>query len=172
MNLMTYSSIDNKRIKDIKKLHQKKYRDEMNMFLVEGEHLVKEAYISGYLDSIILLEGTTFSLSKNDIYVTDKVMRYLSALDNYQPVMGICHKKEKKDLQNRLLLLDDIQDPGNLGTIIRSAVAFGFDSIILGLKTTDLYSSKVIRATQGLLFHINIFSMDLKELIRHGNLLW
>ena len=79
--------------------------------------------------------------------------------------MAICNKKEEKELGNRILLLDEIQDPGNLGTIIRSAVAFNFDTIVLGDNTVDLYNPKVIRASQGMLFHINIINRNLLEFI-------
>lgn len=169
---MLYSSIDNQRIKDIKKLNQKKYRDQSNLFLVEGEHLVLEAYKNNYLENIILLENKEFEIEKDNIYVTDKVMKYLSELDNYPSIMGLCKKINNKVVGNKVLVLDNIQDPGNLGTIIRSAVAFNFDTIILSLDTVDLYNSKVIRASQGLLFDINIITCDiiykLKELKELG----
>ena len=75
--------------------------------------------------------------------------------------MGICIKKNTEKLGDRLLVLDDIQDPGNLGTIIRSAVAFNIDTILLSNNSVDLYNSKVIRASQGLIFHINIVRKDI-----------
>ena len=153
---MLYSSIDNKKIKEIKKLNQKKYRDETGLFLIEGEHLVLEAYKAGYLENVILEENTSFDIEKDNIYVTEKVLKYISELDNPQKIMGICKKVDENNIGNKVLILDDIQDPGNLGTIIRSAVAFSFDTIILSKKTVDLYNSKVIRASQGLIFHINI----------------
>ena len=79
--------------------------------------------------------------------------------------MAICNKKEEQKLGNKILLLDEIQDPGNLGTIIRSAVAFNVDTIVLGNNTVELYNTKVIRAMQGMLFHINIISRNLLEFI-------
>lgn len=163
---MLYSSIDNKKIKEIKKLNQKKYRDQSNLFLVEGEHLVLEAYKNNYLENIIILENKEFEVEKNNIYVTDKVMKYLSELDNYPTVMGICKKIENSTIKDKVLVLDGIQDPGNLGTIIRSAVAFNFDTIIMSLDTVDLYNSKVIRASQGLLFNINFITCDIVSKIK------
>lgn len=163
---MLYSSIDNKKIKDIKKLNQKKYREQNKLFLVEGEHLVEEAYKSGYLESVIIEDGYNFNIDKNTIYVTDKVMNYISELEHNQHIMGICKMiDESKELGNKILILDNIQDPGNLGTIIRSVVAFSFDTIILSKNTVDLYNSKVIRATQGLLFNTNIVICDIVEFI-------
>lgn len=160
---MIYSSTDNNKIKDIKKLNQKKYRDLNNLFLVEGEHLVEEAYKSNNLNNVIILEDYNFNIEKDNIVVTDKVMNYITELDNHQKVIGICSKLKEKEYGNRILIVDGIQDPGNLGTIIRSAVAFSFDTIILSNNTVDLYNSKVIRASQGMLFHINIVIKDILD---------
>lgn len=162
---MIYSSLDNKKIKDIKKLNEKKYRDEVGLFLVEGEHLVKEAYDTGYLLYTIALDGITPLIDKDTVYVTDKVMKYLSGLDTYPALMGVCKKKNDTLKGQHLLLLDDVQDPGNLGTIIRSASAFDIDTIVISLKSADIYNPKVVRATQGLLFHTNIIVSPLEELI-------
>ena len=153
---MIYSSIQNNKIKDIKKLNQKKYRDELGLFLVDGEHLVLEAYKSGNLVSVILEEHEDIDLDIDKIFVTDSVMNYISSLDNHQKIMGKCKKMDTKELTSRIIILDGIQDPGNLGTIIRSAKAFNFDTIVLSLDTVDLYNSKVIRASQGLIFQENI----------------
>ena len=82
--------------------------------------------------------------------------------------MGICEKtKEKEFLGNKVLILDDIQDPGNLGTIVRSSVAFNIDTIVLSEHTVDLYNSKVVRACQGMNFHINIIRRELIEFIKN-----
>lgn len=160
---MIYTSLDNERIKNIKKLQNKKFRDIEKLFLVEGDHLVKEAYNAGLLKTLIVLENYEFSLEVEKITCSEKVMRYLSELDNYKKVMGICYKKEDEIKGNRILALDGVQDPGNLGTIIRSAVAFNIDTILLSKECVDLYNSKVIRACQGMNFHINIVITDLKE---------
>ena len=72
----------------------------------------------------------------------------------------------EKEIQGNVCLLDNIQDPGNLGTIIRSAVAFDIKTIILSNDSVDLYNDKVIRASEGMLFHINIIRMDLKDAIK------
>lgn len=163
---MLYSSIDNKKIKGIKKLNLKKYRDKTNLFLVEGEHLVIEAYKSGYLKELILEQDNDLNLDITTNYVTNNVLKYITNLDTPQSILGICSKTQNDTIKgNRLLILDDIQDPGNLGTIIRSAVAFNVDTIILSSNTVDLYNSKVIRASQGLIFHINIIVMDLTTTI-------
>lgn len=163
---MTYTSIKNEKIKNLKKLNQKKYRDQEKLFLVEGYHLVEEAYKSGYLKKIILLENTTCSFDVPQIFVSLEVMKYLSDVDSPQNIIGVVSKiEEKEDIGNKILVLDDIQDPGNLGTIIRSSVAFGVDTIILSDKTVDLYNSKVIRSSQGMIFKINIIKKDLLEYV-------
>lgn len=164
---MTYSSKDNVKIKQIKKLTQKKYRDLDNLFLVEGEHLVTEAYNSGYLNNLIILEDYDFPISKNNIVVTDKIMNYISQLDSHQNVIGICTKIKQTSYTNKILIVDGVQDPGNLGTIIRSAVAFNFKTIILSPDTVDLYNSKVIRASQGMIFHCNIVIKDICDEIQY-----
>lgn len=162
---MVYTSLENPKIKDLKKLQQKKYRDKENLFLIEGEHLVLEAYKTGYLEQLILESGTLFPIPIDPIYVTKEILSALTQLETPYPVMGVCRKLEEQSIGNRILILDGIQDPGNLGTIIRSAVAFHIDTIILSTDTVDLYNTKVVRSTQGLLFHINIIRKNLKEML-------
>lgn len=162
---MVFTSIENKKIKDIKKLNSKKYRDLYNSFLIEGEHLVSEAYKQGYLKELIVEENSNFKLDIDTIYVTENILKYISDLDNPPKVMGICNKKNEENIGNKVIILDNIQDPGNLGTIIRSSVAFNIDTIILSKNTVDLYNTKVLRATQGMIFNINIIVKDLKEFI-------
>lgn len=162
---MIYTSIENKKIMNLKKLNQKKYRDINNMFLIEGEHLVLEAYKNGYLKELLLEENTNLNIDVETNYVTKNVLSYITELDNPSNIIGVCEKLNKKQLGNKVLLLDEIQDPGNLGTIIRSSVAFNADTIVLGNKTVDLYNSKVIRASQGMIFNINIIEENLNDLI-------
>lgn len=162
---MLYSSIDNKKIKELKKLKDKKYRDLTNTFIVEGEHLVKEAYNKGYLIELLKEEDNNFKLDVETNYVTREVLKYITNLENPN-LIGICKKIEERPIGNKLVVLDNIQDPGNLGTIIRSAVAFNIDTIVLSKDTVDLYNDKVVRATQGLMFKINIVVKDLVPFIK------
>ena len=93
-------------------------------------------------------------------------MKAISSLDTPNRIMGVCKKKENSDLLGkRYLLLDGVQDPGNLGTIVRSAVAFNIDTIVLSNDTVDLYNPKVLRSTQGMIFHTNIIECDLVSVI-------
>lgn len=162
---MLITSLDNQKIKDIKKLQTKKYREKTSLFLVEGEHLVLEAYKAGCLETLILKDGFEYDLNVNTISVTENVLKYISELDTPQPMMGVCHKKEISNAKGNIIILDNVQDPGNLGTIIRSAVAFNFDTIVLSNDSVDVYNSKVVRASQGLLFNVNIQIGDLTEII-------
>lgn len=162
---MVYTSINNDKIKNIKKLQTKKYRDLENKFFIESEHLVEEAYKSGYLETLIVDENSSFSLDINTINVNESVKKYLTELESPKDVMGICTKKEGTIKGKRILILDGVQDPGNLGTIIRSSVAFNVDTIILSDDTVDLYNSKVVRASQGMIFNANIVRGNLLEII-------
>ena len=163
---MIITSLENNKIKDLVKLQSKKYRDSTNMFLVEGEHLVEEVNKSNLLKEVFVLENDSFDISVPITYVSAEVMKKISTTDTYTNVVGLCEKKSSNEIKgSKILLLDDIQDPGNLGTIIRSSVAFNVDTIILSPNTVDLYNSKVLRSTQGMFSHINIITMDLYDAI-------
>jgi len=163
---MLITSLDNEKIKKLIKLKEKKYRDEYKEFVVEGEHLVIEAYRSGLLEEIYIEQDEVTLLNVDITYVTKEILAKVSTLETPTHIIGLCRKKEEEsELGNRLLLLDRIQDPGNLGTIIRSSKAFGIDTVILGEGCVDLYNDKVIRSTQGIGFHMNIVSRNLNELI-------
>lgn len=157
-------SVNNEQIKEIRKLKDKKYRDESNLFLVEGDHLVREAYKSGNLVKLILTEDI-YDFDVEKLLVSDKVIKSISELNN-SSVIGICKKiSTELNLSKNVLILDGLQDPGNLGTIIRSCIAFGIDNLVLSNNTVDLYNSKVIRSTQGMIFNINIIRDDLSKVI-------
>ena len=157
-------SLDNKKIKELASLKIKKYRDQYGLFLIEGKHLVDEAKKSGLLEEVILLDDE-YDFDKK-LIVSEKVMKKLSFQDSLPSIMGVCKIKDSKLIGSKYLLLDGIQDPGNLGTIIRSSVAFGVTTIILSNDTVDLYNPKVIRASEGMFCHINIITMDLEEAIK------
>lgn len=162
---MIITSFDNEKVKNLKKLNKKKYRDLNNEFLVEGRHLVIEAYKHNMLKEIILCEGEVTPFDVPYTVVSYEVMKKISEVETPQKIMGVCQKLNDTTVGSRLLLLDDIQDPGNMGTIIRSAIAFGIDTIILSNNCVDLYNPKVVRATQGTIFHIPIFTFDFDQLM-------
>ncbi len=162
---MYISSINNEYIKEISKLNEKKYRDKSNKYLIEGLHLVTEALKYDIIDTVIIREDFNYETNIKHIIVSSEVMKKLSDNPSIPKIMAVVNKKESTIKGNKILLLDRLQDPGNLGTIIRSAVAFNFDTIILSNDTVDLYNSKVLRSTQGMLFNINILRQDLTNVI-------
>lgn len=164
---MLITSLENERIKNYIKLKDKKYRKRTNTFIVEGLHLVLEAYKSGNLIELIIEKDEVLPIDVPTIFVTNEIINKISSLDTPVTVLGLCKISDDKEVKGtKVLMLDGIQDPGNLGTIIRSSVAFNVDTIVLGNNTVDLYNPKVVRATQGMLFHINIISKNLEEVIR------
>lgn len=165
--LVLITSLENERIKNYIKLKSKKYRDLTNSFIVEGEHLVLEAYRAGLLEEIIIEQSSVFPIdlpNERKVYVPQVILDKISDVENPPYVMGLCRKKEESDnLGSRILMLDGVQDTGNLGTILRSSKAFNVDTVVLSLDTVDLYNPKVIRATQGMLFHMNVVRRDLVD---------
>lgn len=164
---MLITSLENERIKNYIKLKDKKYRKRTNTFIVEGLHLVLEAYKRGKLIELIIEKDEVLPLDVPVVFVTNEIIHKISSLDTPVSVMGLCKMEEQDEvIGTKVLLLDGIQDPGNLGTIIRSSVAFNVDTIVLGDNTVDLYNPKVIRATQGMMFHINIIHKNLESVIK------
>jgi TrmH family RNA methyltransferase len=165
---MLITSLDNKKIKKYYELKSSKKRHEEKLFLVEGMHLCLEAYKHHLLTDILLLEGEKLEFDYNQEinYVTDKILKKLSSLTTYSKVIGVCKMGECNEIKGKhILLLDGIQDPGNMGTIIRSAKAFNIDTIILSTDSVDIYNDKVLRSTQGLMFDMNIYYDDLENVI-------
>lgn len=160
MESIAITSPSNEKVKFYQKLKQKKYRDEFKLFLVEDEHLVAEALKRNVVKEIITINNDT----KYDVpvvLVTEKIMKLISSQMTSAKVIAVCKVMEEQPINGNIIVLDNLQDPGNLGTIIRSAVAFNFDSIILSTDSVDVYNPKVVRASEGMLFHINIIRTDI-----------
>lgn len=158
-------SVNNKRIKEYRKLLDKKYRDKSHLFIIEGENIVREAYKTKRLVEVLKCSDVKIDLDCKMTNVSYDVIKSLSNTKTPQKVMGICKLEVPKKIGNRVLILEDIQDPGNLGTIIRSSVAFNVDTIILGSRSVDLYNDKVIRSSEGMIFKINIIRSDVSDAI-------
>ncbi len=160
---MKIESIQNAKVKEWNKLKEKKYRDQTSHFIIEGDHLLKEALKTQQVLEIIALTEE-FKEENIPFYkVTENIMKKLSKQQSIPKVIAICKKAIKKNIHGNVCLLDDIQDPGNLGTIIRSAVAFQIDTIILSDNTVDMYNEKVLRASEGMIFHLNILRGNIAE---------
>lgn len=158
---MIVTSLENEKVKKFKKLQKRKYREEFNEYIIEGDHLIIEAYKKGAIEELILCEGENIPVELPYTYYSKEVMKKISTMDTPSTMMALCKKIEKeKIIGERILMLDGIQDPGNLGTIIRSAVAFNIDTIILTENTVDKYNPKVLRATQGMIYHVNVVEMN------------
>ena len=159
------TSASNNTIKALIKLKQKKYRDETGYYLVEGEHLVEEAMKAKQVECLISTKDITSDLPI--IVVSNEVMSKLSFTKSPQSIMAKYKiKKEKKLIDGkRYLILDDLQDPGNIGTLIRTALAFSIDQVILSNNCVDLYNDKLLRSMQGANFHISCIYDDLKTVI-------
>ena len=164
------TSLENKKIKYINKLKNKKFRDEEGLFIVETKHLVEEAYKSGFLTEVYLVDtNIDASILEDDklnkYQITKEIMHKISSLESPSNFLGLVKKLPTLNYGQRLLILDNIQDPGNLGTIIRSAVAFNLDTLILSNDCVDLYNDKTIRSSEGMLFRLNILREDLNTFL-------
>ena len=162
---MVITSLNNDKVKELVKLKDKKYRDKIGLFFVEGYDIVIEAYKNSLIKELYVLEGTEVLMDIQYTYVSYDVMKKISDMESVSEYYAVCYKKEEREIGNRIIILDGVQDPGNLGTIIRSAVAFNFDSVILSRECVDLYNPKVIRSTKGMLFNMNICVKNLLEFI-------
>lgn len=159
------TSTTNNTIKALVKLKQKKYRDETGCFLVEGEHLVEEALKANQVECLITTKPIDTKLEL--IEVSEEVMAKLAFTKSPQSIMAKCTIKKDNQLLSgkRYLILDDLQDPGNIGTLIRTALAFSIDQVILSNKCVDLYNDKLLRSMQGANFHLSCIYGDLTTII-------
>ena len=170
--MSSINTISNNRIKEIVKLHQKKHRDESGLFIVEGYKAVEEL-IRNNIDIKEIYALKAFETETYTVKIIDEsIMKKIYTTSSTCEILAVAKKKEYKinDFikKNKLILLDSISDPGNLGTIIRSAAAFGIEGIILYKDCVDMYSSKVIRSAAGNFFKIPVIIIKDTEEIK-GN---
>lgn len=163
---MLITSRDNSRIKHLRKLLDKKTSMNEGLFVIEGENLVEEAIKNNLLVELYILDGVENRFDFECNYVTSDVMNSISSLSSTSRIIGVSKYINKNKLGKRLVLLDDIQDPGNAGTIIRSAVAFGIDTIVFSKKSVSPYNDKVLRSTGGMIYNTNIVISDLESVIK------
>lgn len=162
------TSRTNQTIKNLKKFREKSFRDQQQQLLVEGEHLVRECEQAGLLEHLYVVDETryaSFSCAKTKIH--PGVAETLSLTSSGSDVFGLVRFPDHQiaDYQ-RLLLCDGIQDPGNLGTIIRTAYSFGFDGVVLSENCVDRFNDKVVRSSQGAVFFCPLIRCDLKTFIK------
>lgn len=186
--MQVISSKDNETIKQIRKLKDKKYRDQNNEFIIEGIKLLKEAIQekakikiivvcddcekNGTLDKKLLYEIAKY----NCIYVTEKVFNLITDVSNPQGVLAVVEKNNNiKDINfddDLILILDNLQDPGNLGTIIRTLDSINLKQIIISKGSGDVYNPKVVRSSMGAIFRVKVLESDnlektIKEIKKH-----
>ncbi len=153
-------------VKYYKKLRDKKYILEYRKYIVEGYHLVEEAKKSNLLESIIVSDINKYDFDVPKELLTFKDMKEISFLNSVPDIMGVVRlKDDSKICGNKIVILDDVQDPGNVGTIIRSALAFNVDTVILSLNSVSLYNDKMIRSSEGTIFNMNVVRMDILDAI-------
>ncbi len=174
--MQVISSKENESVKNVKKLKEKKYRDLENKFLVEGIKLVEEAINENAKIALIVVceecvkDGSIskellYKIAKYEcIYVTEKVFNILSDVKSPQGILAVIQKSYLENeidySQDIIIALDDIQDPGNLGTILRTVDSAGLNQIIVSKNSSDSYSPKVVRSTMGAIFRVRIIETE------------
>ena len=156
-------------VKNAKKLHQKKYRK--SAYLIEGWHLFEEAVQAGVtIEKIFALESYRDQLAAfpQTVWVSEDILLDLADSQTPQGIVAVVQKEEVGQVdfsQGKFLFLEDVQDPGNVGTIIRTADAAGFTGVIVSNKSADIYSLKTLRSMQGSHFHLPIYRMSSQRLL-------
>ena len=152
-------------VKLIQKLQQKKYRNELNLFIVEGKKSIVEFLQAGYrLELLIATEVFATALNGQPITLVSKEeLRKVSSLKNPDEGLAIFHQRQHKGIlqEGVILALDNVQDPGNLGTLIRLCDWFGIETLICNSQTVDCYNPKVVQATMGSLTRVAVHYLNL-----------
>ena len=182
------TSKDNEIIKNIRKLKEKKYRDLNNEYIVEGIKMIREAISEKAVIKLIVVceenvnngaidKKLLYEIAKYEcIYVNKKVFSLISDVQNPQGILAVIQKQNSEEnidyKQNVIVVLDGIQDPGNLGTILRTIDSVGLNQVIVSKETADAYNPKVVRSTMGAIFRVNIIESDnlldtLKNMKKH-----
>ena len=181
--MQVISSKDNEFVKHIKKLKDKKYRDMNKEFIIEGIKLIKEAIeekaeikqiviCDNCQNSDIIPKELMYEIAKYEcVYVTEKIFKTISDVNTPQGILAIIGRNtgeaEIDYTQDIIVALDDIQDPGNLGTILRTVDSIGLNQILVSKGTADSYNPKVVRSTMGAIFRVKIIECeDLEKTLR------
>ena len=165
---MEITSLNNKNVIKWAKLKKTKYQNQYQQFIIEEKLLIEEAEKAKVNFKLIKRKGVEDGHA--DFIVSDEVMKKISTNKSLNDVVALCdfYQKEVESV-NKIVYLDNVQDPGNVGTIIRSAHAFGFEQVVLANNTVNKYNYKLVRATKGSMFHISIVdSIDLEKYKSNG----
>ena len=167
--IKTITSLQNQFIKDLVSLKTSNKKKKENRFLIEGEDLVSMAYETNQLDLVISLEEQSNYSDVDQIIVNQSILDKLSNNKSTSKILGVAHYQKYQDLGKKVIFLDNVQDPGNVGTIIRTALSFSYDSVILGNNSASLYNEKVIQSSKGAVFKLPVYEqVNLKELKDDG----
>lgn len=165
MEVKKITSAQNEYIKKIAKLKDKKYREESGLFIAEGEHLVEMALASDFAIETLIMSDDYYEKNMDKftcdtVVVPKELLSKISDAKTPQGVVGVLRMPEIKDcdLCGKFIYCDNLQDPGNVGTIIRTADAFSFSGVILSYNSADVFSPKVMRSSQGSLFNIKVIT--------------
>ena len=166
---MKITSLTNSYIKSLNELSKPRNKKERNEFLVDGLDFIEMAYSANCLKTILTTEHLDNYTDIEQIIVTPQIIEKLSSNRSPSNVIGVCMYPSKKEVcGDRIVYLDGVQDPGNVGTIIRTALAFNYDAVILSEDSASIYNDKVISSTKGALFMMNITTCSLKDLKDKG----
>ena len=159
-------SVNNKEVIFLSKLRETKTIKENKMYIVETPHLVEEAFKAGLLLKVITSDENLNTYGVPTILMNQKCMEKISALKSVPSIMGLVSLKENKEIKGtKIIILDNVQDPGNVGTIIRSALAFNVDTVVLSNDSVNVFNEKLIRSSEGNIFKMNVVTMDTIEAI-------
>ena len=174
--MQVITSKDNEIVKNIRKLKEKKYRDLNNEYIIEGIKLIKEAITENVkIKKVIICEECLkegnidqkllYEIAKYDcIYVNKSVFSLMTDVQNPQGILAVIQKESSEEnidyKEDIIIILDGIQDPGNLGTILRTVDSVGLKQIIVSKTTADIYNPKVVRSTMGAIFRVKVIEAD------------
>lgn len=186
---MVITSKDNDFVKHVKKLKEKKYREEYGEFIVEGIKMIEEAISEqAQIKQIVVCEDCKnsggipkellYEIAKYDcVYVNEKVFSQMTDVSNPQGILAIIDKSANQEAEidykaDLILVLDNIQDPGNMGTILRTADSINLKQILVSKGSSDVYNPKVVRSTMGAIFRVKVIECEdlgktIKELKKH-----
>ena len=162
---MKITSVNNEIVKDTAKLLNRKFRDESGLFLLEGDKCIEEALLSGIkLERVFVQEGHKHFNGVENIETTEAVLKKISSTESAPKTVGVAKQLKQKwdNSYRKVVLLENIKDAGNLGTILRTSAAFGADAIILYGDTVDLYNPKCVRSSVGNLWKVPVFTTSNK----------
>ncbi len=163
------TSMQNPQFRELLKLRKSSACREKNRIVVEGEDLVEMAYGSGQLDGLIALDEQRQYGDIDQIIVSPAMMARLSGNKSPSKMLGLAHLNEGAETGDRVVVLDNVQDPGNVGTILRTALSFSYSSVVLLPHCASKFNEKVIQSSKGAIFRIPVFeNVSLEELKERG----